>query len=442
MTRPSILVLSAMLLAGAATVGSAGTVSAATAGAGEGIPQDVLRVCADPNLLPYSNERGEGFENRIAQLIADELKIPISYTWAPQTFGFVRNTLGARRCDLVMGTAVGEELMQNSNPYYRSTYSLIYRTNSPIKAKDLSDPLLRKARIGVIEKTPPAAALLRAAILQIVPYQLNTDTRVNHPAEQAVADVANGETDAAVIWGPIAGYFATRQKVPLTVVPLPENRFARLHYMISMGIRPDEPDWKHWLNEFIERRRPDIERILTEYGVPLVNADGTIKAASLAVPEPDGYRMDGYQSPTPAGLRGAETVTAERVEALAKEGALLLDVLPNPPKPEGLAEGTKWVPKPHLSIPGAHWLPNIGHGALSAEQEGYFRANLERLTGGDRSKPVVFFCKPDCWMSWNAAKRAVDWGYGNVKWFRDGIGGWEEAGHSLAELRPEAPAVH
>jgi quinoprotein dehydrogenase-associated probable ABC transporter substrate-binding protein/PQQ-dependent catabolism-associated CXXCW motif protein len=439
MTRASVLAISANISMAVLLVASAtGTVRAA-----EGIPQDVLRVCADPTLLPFSNEQKEGYENRIAQMIADELKIPVSYYWSPQTMGFVRNTLGARRCDLVMGTAVGEELMQNTNPYYRSTYALVYRTRSPIKAKDLSDPLLRKARVGVVAQTPPAGLLLRNAILQIVPYQLNTDTRVNHPAEQAVVDVAEKRTDAAVIWGPIAGYFAARQQEPLTVVPLPDKGGpTRLSYMISMGIRPDEPDWKHWLNNFIERRRPDIERVLTEYHVPLVNEDGTIKEASLIVPEPEGFRMDAYLAPTPATVRGAETVTAEQVARMAEQGVVMLDVLPSPPKPEGLAAGTQWIPKPHLSLPGAHWLPNVGYGALSAEQENYFRSSLERLTGGDRTKPVVIFCKPDCWMSWNASKRAVEWGYTGVKWFRDGLGGWQDAGKTLAELEPEAPAIH
>ena len=433
MIRASIFAFSAALLVASAT---------GTAGA-QAIPQDVLRVCADPNLLPFSNERQEGFENRIAQLIADDLKIPISYYWMPQTIGFARNTLHARRCDLVLGTAFGEELMQNTNPYYRSTYALVYRADSPLKAESLSDPTLRGARVGVVAQTPPAGLLVRNAVVKVTPYQLNTDTRINHPAEQAIADVAEGKTEAAVIWGPIAGYFAAKQAVPMRVVPLPEDRTAtRLHYMISMGIRPDEPDWKHWLNDFIERRRPDIERILTDYHVPLVNEDGTVRKASLAVPEPDGYRMDRYRAPTPAIVPGAERVGTEEVVRLARAGTLLLDVLPSPPRPAGLPEGTQWAPKPHLSIPGAHWLPNVGYGTLSPEQENYFRSNLERLTGGDRSRPLVIFCQPDCWMSWNAAKRAAEWGYRAVKWFPEGTGGWTEAGHSLVEVKPEAPALH
>lgn len=422
------LLLAVALCAAAASFGR-------SAGAAEGIPTDVLRVCADANLLPFSNDRGEGFENRIAQLIADDLKVPLAFTWWPQTIGFVRNTLRTRQCDLVMGTAVGEELMQNTNPYYRSTYALIYRKDSGITAKSLADPSLQGARIGVVARTPPSAVMLRHGLTNLEPYQLDTDTRAHHPAQQAVEDVAAARTDAAIVWGPIASYFAARQQVPLAVVPLMDEPGASpFQYMISMGIRPDEPDWRHWLNDFIVRRQGDIDRILAEYHVPLVNADGSIRAE---VAEPDGYRMADYRAPTPPGLHGAETVGPAEVERLAKAGALLIDVLPTPPKPEGLTAESRWVPPPHRSLPGAHWLPNVGYGALSAEQEAYFRTSLEALTAGDRKRPLVVFCQPDCWMSWNAAKRALALGYQAVKWFPAGTEGWTAAGHELVTAEPE-----
>ncbi len=421
-------VVAAALCAAAASAGS-------PARAAEGIPTEVVRVCADASLLPFSNDRGEGFENRIARLIADELKLPLTFTWWPQTIGFVRNTLRTRQCDLVMGTAVGEELMQNTNPYYRSTYALIYRKDSGITAKTLADPSLQGARIGVVARTPPSEAMLRHGLTNLEPYQLDTDTRAHHPAQQAVEDVAAARTDAAILWGPIAGYFAARQPVPLAVVPLrDEPGTSPFQYMISMGIRPDEPDWRHWLNDFIVRRQDDIDRILTEYHVPLVDADGTIRSD---VPESDGYRMGDYRSPTPPSLGGARTVGPADVERLVQAGAVLIDVLPTPPKPDGLSAQSRWVPPPHRSLPGAHWLPNVGYGALSAEQEAYFRTNLEALTGGDRKRSLVVFCQPDCWMSWNAAKRAMAMGYQAVNWYPAGTDGWTASGRELVTVEPE-----
>ncbi|MDR6773496.1 quinoprotein dehydrogenase-associated putative ABC transporter substrate-binding protein [Azospirillum sp. BE72] len=436
--RPALSLMLAAVLCAAAPAGR-------SAFAAEGIPTEVLRVCADGNLLPFSNDRQEGFENRIAKLIADELKVPLAFTWWPQTIGFVRNTLRTRQCDLVMGTAVGEELMQNTNPYYRSTYALVYRKDSGITATTLADPSLQGARIGVVARTPPSAVMLRHGLTNLEPYQLDTDTRAHHPAQQAVEDVAAAHTDAAIVWGPIAGFFAARQSVPLAVVPLKDEPGASpFQYMISMGIRPDEPDWRHWLNDFIVRRQGDIDRILAEYHVPLANPDGSIRAASAkaaatgaGVPEPDGYRMADYRAPTPPALRGAETVGAEEVERLAKAGAVLVDVLPTPPKPEGLAPGSRWVPPPHRSLPGAHWLPNVGYGAPSADQEAYFRTSLEALTAGDRKRPLVVFCQPDCWMSWNAAKRAVALGYQAVKWYPAGTDGWTATGRDLVTVEPE-----
>ncbi|KAA0574485.1 quinoprotein dehydrogenase-associated putative ABC transporter substrate-binding protein [Azospirillum sp. Sh1] len=433
MTRRPAFPSHALLLAVALC--AAAVPARAAGGQAEGIPTDVLRVCADANLLPFSNDRGEGFENRIARLIADDLKVKLAFTWWPQTIGFVRNTLRTRQCDLVMGTAVGEELMQNTNPYYRSTYALVYRKDSGITARTLSDPSLQGARIGVVARTPPSTVMLRHGLTNLEPYQLDTDTRAHHPAQRAVEDVAAARTDAAIVWGPIAGYFAARQQVPMAVVPLmDEPGTTPFQYMISMGIRPDEPDWRHWLNDFIVRRQGDIDRILAEYHVPLANADGTIRTE---VAEPEGYRMADYRAPTPSGLRGAETVGPAEVERLAKDGAILVDVLPTPPKPEGLTSESHWVPPPHRSLPGAHWLPNVGYGAPSAEQEAYFRTNLERLTAGDRKRPLVVFCQPECWMSWNAAKRAVALGYEAVKWYPAGTEGWKAAGHELVTIEPE-----
>ncbi len=236
-----------------------------------------LRVCADPSLPPFSTEAQNGFENKLADMIGEELGIPVVYTWWPQTIGFVRNTLMARRCDIVMGTASGEELMQNTNAYYRSVYALVYRTDSDIRATTLADPALYGKRVGIIAQTPPANLLSFYGLSNIQPYQLNVDTRADQPARRAVEDVASGETDLAVVWGPIAGYYAALQDQPLTVVPLvDEPGPARLEYRITMGIRGDEPDWRHWLNGFIRENQDEINQLLASYHVPLLDPAGNL----------------------------------------------------------------------------------------------------------------------------------------------------------------------
>lgn len=236
-----------------------------------------LRVCADPSLPPFSTEALDGFENKLADMIGAELGIPVVYTWFPQTIGFVRNTLMARRCDIVMGTASGEELMQNTNAYYRSVYAMVYPSDSDIRATTLADPALYGKRIGIVARTPPANLLSFYGLSNIQPYQLNVDSRAHQPARQAIEDVAAGETDLAVIWGPIAGYYAGLQDRPMTVVPLiNEPGPARMEFRITMGIRGDEPDWRHWLNGFIRENQDEINRLLASYRVPLVDMTGKL----------------------------------------------------------------------------------------------------------------------------------------------------------------------
>jgi PQQ-dependent catabolism-associated CXXCW motif protein len=158
----------------------------------------------------------------------------------------------------------------------------------------------------------------------------------------------------------------------------------------------------------------------------------------LSPPEPADYRLDDYQSPTPDTLRGARVVTTAEAEALWKRGgAVFVDVLLRPPKPANLPSGTIWRDKPRLDIPGSLWLPDTGYGALAPPMETYFRASLTKATGGDRAKPLVIYCLRECWMSWNAAKRAVALGYSNVIWYPDGADGWEKAGLPLASVAPE-----
>ena len=237
-----------------------------------------LRVCADPNNLPFSSRSGDGFENRIADLIAAELQRPVQYYWWPQTMGFLRNTLQARQCDLVMGVASGSDRAQNTNPYYRSVYTMVYRRDSGVSATTLADPELANLRFGVVAGTPPATLLARYGLIaQARPYHRTVDTRHFSPARRAIDDVANGETDVAVIWGPIAGYFAAQQSVPLTVVPLlDEPRDVRLEFLISMAVRRNEPEWKRTLNKALRKLKPRIDQILAEYSVPMLDRKGQL----------------------------------------------------------------------------------------------------------------------------------------------------------------------
>ena len=232
-----------------------------------------LTVCGDPNHLPFSNKNMEGFENRIAQLIAADLDRTLKYRWWPQTIGFVRNTLGVRLCDLVMGVTSVNELLQNTNPYYRSVYTLVYRQDAGLEISSLKDPALQQLKLGVVAGTPPATLLRKYGLIeQARPYQRTVDTRHFSPASQAVADVAKGEIDVAVVWGPIASFTSRQQDTPLRVVPLPPKEDSvPLAFNVSMGIRRRETEWKHQLNDELEKLAPKIQEILLEYGVPLLD---------------------------------------------------------------------------------------------------------------------------------------------------------------------------
>lgn len=178
---------------------------------------------------------------------------------------------------------------------------------------------------------------------------------------------------------------------------------------------------------------------------PLVLALWVVALAGLeahsqsAPPEPPGYRMEDYRAPTPATLAGARVVTTAEAEQLWKAGAVFVDVLPHTPRPANLPPGTIWRETTRMDIPGSIWLPDTGYGALAAATEHYLRDGLERVTGGDHTRWLVFYCLQSCWMSWNAGKRALTMGYGNVAWYPEGTEGWEAAGLPLQEAKP-APA--
>lgn len=177
--------------------------------------------------------------------------------------------------------------------------------------------------------------------------------------------------------------------------------------------------------------------ILAALAIQCSVADRIAAADAAPVPELDGYRTDDYRSPVPQTLEGARVIDGEEAERVVKSGkAILIDVYPQAKKPPNLPAGTIWRDPTHSTIEGAHWLPNVGYGVLSDEFEDYFRTRLAALTNGDPARPIVFFCQRDCWMSWNAAKRALEWGYTDVIWFPDGTDAWQEQGHDLVKAKP------
>lgn len=242
------------------------------------VDPNVFRVCADPHNIPFSDEKDEGFENKIADLFAKKLNEPTSYTYFPQVIGFVRNTLNALRCDVIIGTAVGDTLVQTTNPYYRTTYALIFRSGNGLDGIDsLEDPRLKGKHIGVVAGTPPATILSRDGLMaDAKPYPLMVDTRVTSSPRMMTDDVAAGNIDAGILWGPMAGYFARQVTPHLAIVPLLKEG-AQMDFRIAMGVRRSDQDWKRKLNRLIAENQPEIDKILTDYGVPLLDEQGHLK---------------------------------------------------------------------------------------------------------------------------------------------------------------------
>lgn len=249
------------------------------------VSRDRLRVCAAPADLPFSNKAKEGFENKIAELVAEELQLPLHYFWMPSGPGFVRNTLASDMCDLVIGYAAESDLVDHSNPYYASTYVLVTRKGGPLDGVDrLEDPRLKNAKLGVIAATPPVDHLMALGLFEHArPYSLLVDRRFSSPAEDALHDLEAGEIDAAILWGPIGGYFAKQASPPLVATALKTDARPPFVFRVAFGLRHGETEWKHKLNAIILKRQKDIDAILTSYGVPLA----PIEAAPIDAGAPD-----------------------------------------------------------------------------------------------------------------------------------------------------------
>jgi quinoprotein dehydrogenase-associated probable ABC transporter substrate-binding protein len=271
--------LTALLLSGTISLSVVAYVVGAQAQRVDLVDRTALRVCSDPANLPFSNDKGEGFENKIAEMVAANLKVPVEYTWFPQATGFIRQTLFAKRCDVVMGYAQGDDLVLNTNHYYRSTYALVLRKGTGLDGVDsLEDPRLRGKRIGVIAGTPPTTAMaLLGLIERAKPYPLMVDRRYESPAERMIEDIQSSDIDAAVLWGPIAGYFAPKASGELRVVPLLKDAAGqRMAYRITFGVRPLEDEWKRQLNGLIAKRQGDIDAVLLQFGVPLLDEQSNL----------------------------------------------------------------------------------------------------------------------------------------------------------------------
>ena len=258
----------------------------AASGLGGEASAGVIRVCADPDNMPFSNDKGEGFENKLAEMIGAKLDDTVDYTWFSESSGYVPNAVGSDACDLIMGYAQGTGLIEDSNPYYRTSYVLIYRQgNSSLAGVDrLSDPRLKGKRIGLFARTPPASILaLYGLAANTEPFEVNAGESASKAAEAMIEEIASGKLDAGLLWGPVGGYYAQRSSVPLTMVPLvKENAGPSTIYGITLGLRPNDPQWKHQINKVIAENEREIDGILQSYNVPVLDQDGNPIAPSAA----------------------------------------------------------------------------------------------------------------------------------------------------------------
>ena len=259
-----------------------------------------FRVCADPENMPFSNQKMEGFENRIAEVIAKDLGAPLRFIWWGQRRGFIRNTMNATleegRCEVMIGAPAGYDLVRTTKPYYRSTYVFVYRKDKGFQIKTLDDPILKTVRIGVhvlgedYSNTPPAHELSKRGIVSNV-KGFDTFYSEKNPPGTIIDAVAGGKIDVAIVWGPAAGYFVRRQQVPMAMVPVPSRKGdLPLAFDISMGVKRGEDALHDQVEKALERNREQIDRILNDYGVPNLQTRVQSQAAPAEQKSPDVYQ--------------------------------------------------------------------------------------------------------------------------------------------------------
>ncbi len=299
-----------------------------------------FRVCADPNNLPFSNQQQQGFENKIAEVLARELGQTVAYTWWPQRRGFLRSTLNAGRCDVVMGLPAAIDTVLTTQPYYRSVYAFVYPEDAPYDLSSFDDPVLKDLKIGVhligddYTNSPPAHALSgRGIVDNVVGYSVFGNYADPSPPGKIIEAVANKEIDAAIVWGPIGGYFAQQQAVSLRVVPVPsETESASLvfAYDIALGVRKSDAALKNMLNGLLTQHAAEIQQILIDYGVPGV------------APQPTGS-PDPQQDTAASDPHASQAADEQPPEARGETGPAVADGLaklnPYTGNPAAIGEG-------------------------------------------------------------------------------------------------------
>jgi len=251
-----------------------GHAQTAEPGSLELVDPQVFRACGDPRNLPFSNDKGEGFENKLAELFATKLGKKLVYSYFPQATGFVRMTLGTYRCDTIMGFPQGDDQAQATIPYYRTTYALVVKPGSGLEqVAAIDDPKLRDRRIGVVAKTPPSTTMaINGLLTHAKSYPLFIDTRADSSAQAMIDDLAKGDIDCGILWGPMAGYYASRANPPLVVVPLTsETSGPPMSFRIGMAVRPADQEWKRTLNKLILENQTEINQLLISYHIPILD---------------------------------------------------------------------------------------------------------------------------------------------------------------------------
>jgi quinoprotein dehydrogenase-associated probable ABC transporter substrate-binding protein len=238
-----------------------------------------LRVCSSPENMPYSNEKLEGFENKIASVIGEELKVPVAYTWFPLGVGLARRTLAAKKCDVILQTIQADEITLNTNAYYRSTYIMVMKKGSGLEGvTKISDPKLKGKKLSN-QGGPVGDQIAKAGLMtEAKSYRLMVDRRYDNPEKEIVDDVLNGVIDVGVIWGPLGGYLVKQHEDKLVSVPVldEQEHTLKVTYRMTMGVRAGDTTWKRQLNEIIKKRQGDFDKILLEYGVPLIDEDNKV----------------------------------------------------------------------------------------------------------------------------------------------------------------------